>query len=83
MLPFEHVWELSKIKKEPRAYSCSKQTSKIMTKQLEKLTDSQWKIISHIFTKRKRKLDLREVLNAILCLVRSGIQWRNFPLEFP
>ena len=54
-----------------------------MTKQFERLTDAQWEAISHIFTKRKRKLDLREVLNAILYIVRSGIQWRNLPKEFP
>ena len=32
---------------------------------------------------RPRKTDLREVLNALLYLVRSGCQWRMIPHEFP
>lgn len=32
---------------------------------------------------RKRTTDLREVLNAILYLVRTGCQWRMLPKEFP
>lgn len=54
-----------------------------MTKQFEKLTDSQWTAISDIFTTRKRKLCLRLVLNAILFLTRTGTQWRNLPAEYP
>ncbi|REA58166.1 hypothetical protein DSL64_21400 [Dyadobacter luteus] len=29
--------------------------------------------------KRKRKLDLREVVNALLFIVLTGCQWRNLP----
>ena len=32
---------------------------------------------------RPRKTDLREVLNALFYLVRSGCQWRMLPQEFP
>ncbi len=32
---------------------------------------------------KKRKYDLRIVLNAILYLVKTGCQWRMFPREFP
>ena len=32
---------------------------------------------------RQRTTDLREVLNAILYLVRTGCQWRMLPKEFP
>ena len=54
-----------------------------MTKQFTKLTDSQWDAISDIFTKRKRELDLRCVFNAILYILRTGVQWRNLPTEYP
>ncbi len=54
-----------------------------MTKQFEKLTDSQWNAISDIFPKRKRVLSLRMVLNALLYIVRTGTQWRNLPQENP
>ncbi|WP_374757827.1 transposase [Telluribacter humicola] len=32
---------------------------------------------------RKRKIDLYEVMNAILWLLRTGCQWRNLPDSFP
>lgn len=54
-----------------------------MTKQFKKLTDSQWDAISDIFTKRKRLLSLRLVVNALLYMVRVGCQWRNLPSEYP
>ncbi|WP_461088717.1 transposase [Spirosoma gilvum] len=55
-----------------------------MTKQFSKLTDSQWATISSFLSlKRKRKLDLCQVMNAILWLLRSGCQWRNLPDEYP
>lgn len=51
------------------------------------LTDSQWHLIKDWLpppaaTGRPR-LNLREVLNAILYLVKGGIQWRLMPREFP
>lgn len=54
-----------------------------MTKQYERLTDSQWDAISPIFTKRKRKIELREVVDALFYITRVGCQWRNLPDCFP
>jgi len=52
------------------------------------LTDEQWKLVAEFLPPalpggRPRKTDLREVVNAILYLVRSGCQWRMIPHEFP
>jgi putative transposase len=48
------------------------------------LTDSQWEIVKPYFpTARRRRHDLRrEVLDAILYVVRTGCQWRMLPGEF-
>ncbi|WP_229311804.1 transposase [Larkinella rosea] len=44
-----------------------------MTSQFTKLTDYQWATVSpFLLIKRKRKLDLRDVVNAILWLLRTG-----------
>jgi transposase len=57
---------------------------KDVTKQFNKLTDSQWAAISPFLPiARKRKIDLCEVMNAILWLLRTGCQWRNLPAEYP
>lgn len=48
------------------------------------LTDSQYDAILRIIgDKRKRKNSLREVLNAIFYLVKSGCHWRMLPSDFP
>jgi len=52
------------------------------------LTDEQWKLIEPFLPLalpggRPRETDLREVVNALLYLVRSGCQWRMIPHEFP
>ena len=52
------------------------------------LTNEQWKLIAEFLPPplpggRPRKTDLREVVNAILYLNRSGCQWRMIPHEFP
>lgn len=52
------------------------------------LTDEQWKLVEPLLPLAKpggrpRKTDLREVLNALFYLVRSGCQWRMLPHEFP
>ena len=53
-----------------------------MTKQWTPLTDSQWAAISPFFPlQRKRKHDLRRIVNTILWLLRTGCQWRNLPYE--
>ncbi len=52
------------------------------------LTDAQWTLIEPLlpgpaWTGRRRRLDLREVVNALLYLLRTGCQWRLLPHEFP
>jgi putative transposase len=52
------------------------------------LTDEQWKLIEPFLPEAKpggrpRKTDLREVVNALLYLVRAGCPWRMLPHEFP
>jgi putative transposase len=48
------------------------------------LSNSQWQIISKCLdTKRKRKYSLRELVNGILYLVKTGCQWRMLPSDFP
>src|SRR5262245_33849127 len=52
------------------------------------LTDGQWEEIAPFMPApkgrgRKRKVDLREVVNATLYISRTGCQWRNLPHDFP
>ena len=52
------------------------------------LSDSQWDIIQPLIPPvklggRPRELEMRQVVNAILYLVVSGIQWRMLPKEYP
>ena len=48
------------------------------------LTDEQWEIIEPLFVgMRKRKWEKRELVNAVLYLVKTGCQWRNLPHDFP
>jgi putative transposase len=51
------------------------------------LTDQQFALLEPFLPKPKRMgrppADLREVLNAILYLVRTGCQWRLLPKDFP
>ena len=52
------------------------------------LTDGEWELIAPDLPARKRQgrprtTDLREVLNAILYMARTGCQWRMLPKEFP
>lgn len=56
-----------------------------MQPQFERLTDGQWEIIKEFLNyQRKRKVDLRQVVNAILFITRTGIQWRNLSqTDFP
>ena len=55
-----------------------------MTKQWEPLTDYQWAAISPFFDlRRKRKHELRTIMDAILWLLRSGTQWRNLGTQWP
>ena len=49
------------------------------------LTDSQWELVApHIPPARgRRTVDVRQVVNAILYITRSGCQWRMLPKDFP
>ena len=52
------------------------------------VTDAQWKRISRFIPKaqpggRPRSTDIREVLNAIFYVVRTGCAWRLLPHDFP
>ena len=52
------------------------------------LTDDQWSLISKFVPRpkhggRPRKTNVREIVNAILYLVRTGCQWRQLPSNFP
>jgi len=55
-----------------------------MTNYPTNVTNSQWQVIEKFLdTSRKRKYDLREIINAILYLVKTGCQWRMLPKDFP
>lgn len=49
------------------------------------LTDNQWQILEKILdpTRRKRINPLREIVNAMLYLIKTGCQWRMIPKDFP
>lgn len=52
------------------------------------LTDEEWSAIEPVLPRpakrgRKRSTDLREVVNAIRYMVRSGCEWRMLPIHFP
>lgn len=54
------------------------------------LTDEEWAIIKPILyeldpytTGRRRKSNIREILNAIFYLNKTGCQWRYLPTDFP
>jgi transposase len=56
------------------------------------LTDAQWAVIAPLLPQRTGKgrgrgkpttLDRRQVINALLYLVRTGCQWRMLPRDFP
>jgi putative transposase len=54
-----------------------------MTNYISNVSDSQWQIISkYLDVERNRKYDLREIVNAILYLVKTGCQWRMMPGDF-
>jgi putative transposase len=52
------------------------------------ISDQEWQLIEPLLpskarTGRPRKVDLREVINALRYLVRSGCEWRMLPNDFP
>jgi putative transposase len=55
-----------------------------MTNYPSDLSNSQWQITSKFLNiERSRKYKLREVVNAIMYLVKTGCQWRMLPSDFP
>ncbi len=55
-----------------------------MTNYPSNISDSQWQVIKeYLNNDRQRKYDLREIVNAILYLVKTGCQWRMLPSEYP
>ena len=52
------------------------------------LTDEQWELVEPVLWRngrwgRPRTVNLREVVNALLYLVRTGCQWDYLPGDFP
>jgi len=52
------------------------------------LTDKQWQLIEPLLPKvkpggRPRSTNMREVINGLLYLVRTGCSWRMLPHDFP
>ena len=52
------------------------------------VTDEQWRLIASSIPPpkpggRPRTVDLREVINAVLYLNRTGCSWRQLPHDFP
>ena len=52
------------------------------------LTDTEWTVLTPLIPTAKpgvcpRTTDMREVVNAIFYILRSGCQWRMLPQEFP
>jgi len=52
------------------------------------VTDAEWGLLQPFMPAqkalgRKRTIDLREILNAIYYLIRTGCQWRMLPHDFP
>lgn len=55
-----------------------------MTTYPTNLSNSQWQFMSNFLdVKRNRKYELREIINAILYLVKTGCQWRMLSADFP
>jgi putative transposase len=55
-----------------------------MTNYSTNLTDIQWQVIKNILNgkERKRKYDLREIMNAIFYINKTGCHWRLLPHDF-
>ena len=55
-----------------------------MREKFKKLSDSQWEVMAEFLpVQRKRKIDLRHVVDSIRWLNETGSQWRNLPECFP
>lgn len=48
------------------------------------LTDSAWQVIQEMLAdQRKRKYSLRQILNGIFYVCKTGCQWRQMPSDLP
>ncbi len=52
------------------------------------MTDGEWEVVQALLPPaskrgRPREVDLREIINALLYMVRSGCAWRSLPHDFP
>lgn len=52
------------------------------------LTDEEWSAVAHLVSRaptagRKRSVDEREIVNAVLYMWQSGCSWRMLPHDFP
>jgi putative transposase len=55
-----------------------------MTNYPRNLSNSRWQIIvKFLDVERNRRYSLRKIINGIICLVKSGCQWRMLPQDFP
>ncbi|RZK24782.1 MAG: transposase [Hymenobacter sp.] len=55
-----------------------------MVERYQLLTDSQWQVMEPLLpTQRKRRYSLRQMLDAMLYICRTGCQWRNLPTCLP
>jgi putative transposase len=54
-----------------------------MQNHMTDLTDNQWAKIEKFFVQRKRKHSLREIVNSLLYITKTGIQWRMLPHCYP
>jgi putative transposase len=54
-----------------------------MRKYSTDLTDSQWAKTGRFFVNRKRKHSLREIVNALLYITKTGVQWRFLSHHYP
>ncbi len=55
-----------------------------MKTNFSEFTDSQWQVIEKIIdTQRKRRHNLREIINAIFWINNTGSQWRNLDSKYP
>ena len=60
------------------------QNYSFMQTSYEALSDSQWEFIEqYLPVQRKRKYDLRLVVDAIFYILRTGVQWRNLDSKYP
>ena len=56
-----------------------------MSRHPNNLTDKQWLVTENILDpqRRKRKYPLRDIMNAIMYILKTGCQWCMLPTDFP